>query len=81
MRGGTPPAKSIEAVQIAPPPPLRKIPKHLPPGDLGLVLAALGVEEDMRDPISSLNWIPSRPAAGATGRARETESRGREIAN
>lgn len=23
------------------------VPKHLPPGDLGLVLAALGVEEDM----------------------------------
>jgi hypothetical protein len=27
------------------------IPKHLPPGDLGLVLAALGVEEDMRGPL------------------------------
>lgn len=34
-------------VQLAPPPLLRRmIPKHLPPGDLGLVLLALGVEED-----------------------------------
>ncbi|MCB2140278.1 MAG: hypothetical protein KDE17_14660 [Rhodobacteraceae bacterium] len=48
VRGGTPPTEPIEAVQIAPPPaPRRMVPKHLPPGDLGLVLAALGVEEDM----------------------------------
>jgi hypothetical protein len=30
------------------------IPKHLPPGDLGLVLAPLGVEEDMS---GSLFWF------------------------
>ena len=52
VRGGTPPTEPIEAVQIAPPPaPRRMVPKHLPPGDLGLVLAALGVEGDMRGPL------------------------------